>query len=47
MTKHNAAQLAGWLILCYSDHGINDGTLVTDVRRALEMRREDGGSEQR
>ncbi len=38
MEKHNAAQLAGWIVLAYSDHGINDGSMVEDVRRALEMR---------
>lgn len=39
MAKANEAQLQGWLILAYSDHGINDGSMVKDVRRALESRR--------
>lgn len=38
MEKHNAAALQGWLLLCYSDHGIGDGSMVDDVRRALEIR---------
>lgn len=38
MEKLNCAALAGWLVLLYSDHGIKDGSLVADVRRALEMR---------
>lgn len=40
MVKHNAAQLLGWIVLCYSDHGIKDGSMVEDVRRALEQRRQ-------
>lgn len=38
MTKLNCAALAGWVVLVYTDHGIKDGSLVADVRRALEMR---------
>lgn len=38
MVKHNAAALLGWVVLCYSDHGIKDGSMVEDVRRALAMR---------
>lgn len=37
--KANEAQLQGWIVLAYSDHGINDGSMVEDVRRALEIRR--------
>ncbi len=39
LEKYNAATLLGWWVLRFNDHGVKDGVLVTELARALEVRR--------
>jgi hypothetical protein len=37
MEKSNAAQLAGWLVLRFTDKHLDDGSAIEQTKRALGM----------